>query len=247
MKHMSLVAIGAVIAIGVSIAASGAKADNRIKQVPYDADTIFSVPVRSGYQTTIEFSETEKVENVAVGDSAAWQVTPNKRGNLVFVKPVIPDSNTNMQVVTDRRTYAFDLVFSGAQKQGLYTLRFSYPAEPEAVPLKAEAPVAEAPAKAEEAPPAQVFNFGWKADGDKKLYPAHSFDDGRFLYLAWDAEADIPAILSVGPDGKEGPVNYTSKGDYIVVDAAVRNLVFRSGKKSATLTQTRTQTAAAKD
>jgi type IV secretion system protein VirB9 len=233
------------------IVSSGAMADARIKQVLYDADTIFNVQVRSGYQATIEFADTEKVENVAVGDSAAWQVTPNKRGNLIFVKPIIPDSNTNMQVVTDKRTYAFDLVFSAAQKQALYTLRFRYPAEPEPVIAQpstpVEAPITEPVSKPDDAPPMASLNFGWEADGDKKLFPTHSFDDGRFLYLSWEADADIPAILSLGPDGKEGPVNYTSKGDYIVVDAATRSLVFRSGKKTATLTQVRTQTAAVKD
>ncbi len=36
----------------------------------------------------IEFGHGERIENVAVGDSSAWQVTPNKRANLLFLKPL---------------------------------------------------------------------------------------------------------------------------------------------------------------
>ena len=43
---------------------------------------------RPNVQATIDFGEDEHIENVAIGDSSAWQVTPNKRANLLFVKPL---------------------------------------------------------------------------------------------------------------------------------------------------------------
>ena len=64
----------------------------------------------AGIQSTIEFAADERIENVAVGDSSAWQITPNRRASLLFVKPLTAHSRTNMTVVTDRRTYMFDLV-----------------------------------------------------------------------------------------------------------------------------------------
>ena len=65
-------------------------------------------------QATIRFAEDESIENVAIGDSNAWQVTPNKRANLLFVKPLLTRVSTNMTVVIDKRTYLFDLVASPA-------------------------------------------------------------------------------------------------------------------------------------
>ena len=37
---------------------------------------------KAGIQSTIEFADDERIENVAVGDSNAWQITPNRRASL---------------------------------------------------------------------------------------------------------------------------------------------------------------------
>jgi type IV secretion system protein VirB9 len=65
------------------------------------------------------------------------------------------------------------------------------------------------------------------------------FDDGASLYLAWDRDTPLPAILTVSEDRKEGPVNYRMSGEYIVVTPIPQNLVLRYGKKSAVLWPTR--------
>jgi type IV secretion system protein VirB9 len=64
----------------------------------------------------IEFGPDERIENVAIGDALAWQVTPNRGANLLFVKPVELAVATNMTVVTDRRRYAFELSASRAPR-----------------------------------------------------------------------------------------------------------------------------------
>ena len=45
------------------------------------------------------------------------------------MKPLAPRSRTNMTVVTDRRTYMFDLVAGDKLTTPLYALKFSYPNE----------------------------------------------------------------------------------------------------------------------
>src|SRR5205085_7069271 len=92
---------------------------------------------------TIRFSEDEHIENVAIGDSTKWQVTPNKRANLLFVKPLADRAVTNMTVVTDRRTYLFDLVASPTARDPLYVLSFKYPAEEAGPTQLADAPTAD--------------------------------------------------------------------------------------------------------
>ena len=100
--------------------------DARLVTHMYDSDEVVHIDGKLGVQATIGFGEGEHIENVAVGDSEKWQITPNKRANLLFVKPLAANARTNMTVVTDRHTYFFDLVASPRGKP-VYMLRFAYP------------------------------------------------------------------------------------------------------------------------
>jgi type IV secretion system protein VirB9 len=206
-----------------------AQADSRVRNVLYDPEVVVPVAGREGFETAILFRDDERIENVAVGDSLAWQVTPNKRATILFLKPVLPGSKTNLTVVTDKRVYMFDLAPAAKPGQTLYSLKFSYSDPP--VP-----PAASAPPQADNAAIAANLNFAWQAKGEKKLFPARIFDDGHAVYLSWGPQTDVPAILSVGPDGSEGPANYTVRGDTVVVDGELHRLVLRSGDDKATLT-----------
>ena len=212
--------------------------DARIVEKFYDPGKIVRIEGKTKVQATIQFAEDEHIENVAIGDSEAWQVTPNKRANLLFVKPLAPTAATNMTVVTDRRTYLFDLVASTGARP-LYVLRFTYPEEPKApTPLLAAAPTTDEVAAA--ADPLAVtdpaaLNFAWNGTGDRKLLPARTYDDGSATFLAWPAGSPVPAILIKDAAGTEGPVNFTVRGDVIVVDGVPREIVLRSGKQAATL------------
>jgi type IV secretion system protein VirB9 len=214
--------------------ASAAAFDSRIRMLKYEPNQIVTLVGRSGIQSTIEFSPGEHIESVAVGDSAAWQVTPNRRASLLFVKPLVASSKSNMTVVTDQRTYMFDLVTGGRGAAPIYSLRFSYPetAAPKAKYEQASVGAASPPLPPP--PTAAEINFGWKTKGAANLLPARVFDDGSTLYLAWARNALLPAVLSVADDGKEAPLHYSVIGDYIVVTPIPGNVVLRYGKKAAT-------------
>ena len=227
--------------------ASHAFDDPRVRTVAYEASSVVTVAGRSGFQSSILFGDDEKIENIAVGDSLAWQVTPNKRANVLFLKPVVGNAPTNMTVVTDKRVYLFDLLPTPKAGVPLYSLRFVHadakppvaPPAPAPAPDAAAAPAAPAPAPApppELAQRAAELNFAWKQQGAPKLQASHVFDDGRAIYLDWPRDAPLPAILVVGPDGSEGPVHFTMRGNTIVVDSAARQLVLRLGSDKATLT-----------
>ena len=221
------------------VAAVAAHADPRIATRPYQASSVVTLHGHAGIESTIAFAPDERIENVAVGNSAAWQVTPNKRANLLFVKPSGTRAHTNMTVITDQRTYLFDLV-STATTAPVYMLRFSYPEPPKIMVAAAAVPetVVVAAASTPPAPPAPRpvdLNFDWNVVGDRQLLPTRSFDDGRAVFLQWPATADLPAILMRGDNGVEGPVNYTVQGDYIVVQGVPSELILRAGKRKATL------------
>jgi type IV secretion system protein VirB9 len=216
-----------------------AKDDPRVTERTYEDGHVVNVMARVGFQSTIGFGENEHIENVAIGNSAEWQITPNKRANLIFLKPASASATTtNMTVVTDRHTYLFELG-TGPRVQPVYLLRFAYPDEPTPAASPKATVSAETSTVNKDTTPAQSLarlNFAWRASGSKELLPARSFDDGQAIYLAWPAGRDLPAVLTIGPDGKtEGPVNYSVNGDYLVVDRLYRKLILRSGKAVATL------------
>jgi type IV secretion system protein VirB9 len=70
--------------------------------------------------------------------------------------------------------------------------------------------------------------------GEKRLYPERVFDDGSSVYLAWSPDRPLPAVLGQAPDGKsEGPVNFTARGEFLVIDGLHTRLILRSGRDVA--------------
>jgi len=244
------VALALVLAAGAT--APPAKADERLVKHPYAEDEVVRIDGKLGVQATVGFADDEHIENVAVGDSAKWQITPNKRANLLFVKPLEADARTNMTVVTDRHTYFFDLVAS-ARAKPVYLLRFTYPEEEKLAAEKAaeerrlslnevEQDLLSGDPSAAPADPA-MLNFAWERKGDAELMPARVYDDGNSTYLLWPARQPIPAILVENEDGAEGPVNYAVRGDTVVIGEVPGRIVLRSGKSSARLENLRPRSA----
>ena len=213
--------------------------DSRLVEILYDSDSVVRIEGRPRVQATIQFADEERIENVAIGDSNAWQVTPNKRANLLFVKPLSPQGATNMTVITSKRTYLFDLVASPTSRP-IYVVRFTYPEpiEPETflTPDLANAQEMAAASDPFAVTDPAALNFEWKREGSKRLLPERIYDDGEATYLVWSDSEEVPAILMVDADGLEGPTNYTVRGDTVIVPQVPARLVLRSGKNSAQLT-----------
>ena len=195
-------------------------ADPRIQSVAYNADQVVLLQGAPGYLITVEFGPDEQIENVAVGDSGAWQVTPNRRGDYLFVKPVQPGIATNMTVVTSVRTYLFELApLYGPTPQMAYTVRFTYPGgETESI--------------ADEAPTGQVRGT-YRLSGERALRPSRIGDDGRHTYIEWPRESSLPAVYALDSEGRESLVNGAMRDDLFVIDAVASRLVFRIDKHVA--------------
>lgn len=195
--------------------------DPRIHVVDYDPAEVVELRSALGFQLTVEFDPGEKIENVAIGDSLGWQVTPNRRANLLFLKPMSARPPTNMTVVTNQRRYNFQL---SVQKQASRSLPFSV------VFLYAPPVVAVVEPPPPPAPPVER-NIAYSYDGSPKTLPAKVFDDGQDTYFAFRQEEDLPAIFAVDPDGGEAVVNTRQRDGYVVVDRVVRGFVLRRGSE----------------
>ncbi len=226
---------------------SNGPTDSRIVTRVFDEGAVVTIRGKVKVQTTIKFAEDEQIENVAIGDSAAWQVQPNKAQSILFVKPLAPSASTNLTVVTNQRTYLFDLVAS-PRNSPLYVMQFRYPELEKAKEAARLAAIEDA--KKERASEAELvaasdpyavqdpatLNFEWAAAGERALLPERTYDNGEVVFLTWPAGTAIPAILIMNEDGEEGPVNFTVRGETIVLDRVPAQILLRSGKDAATLT-----------
>ena len=245
---MTRVLIAAVLLAASAMAAPASADDPRLVERLYNPDEVVRIDGKAGVQATIRFDEDEHIENVAIGDSLKWQVTPNKRANLLFVKPLAERAATNMTVVTDRHTYLFDLIASPTNRNPVYVFAFTYPEEPEDVQQAAgdgaATPPGEAPTAIELAAATDpyavvdpaVLNFAWATRGDHNLLPQRIYDDGNATFMTWPAGTSMPAILIKDQKGAEGPVNYAVRGEVIVVEGVPHEIVLRAGEDSAVLT-----------
>ena len=105
------------IAMPVRAASALPPIDPRVQVIEYAPDMIVPLATTPGFAVTIDFGDDEKVETVSIGDSTDWQISPNHRANLLFVKPMTAPAATNMTVVTNQRVYYFALTAS-MQRRG---------------------------------------------------------------------------------------------------------------------------------
>ena len=103
--------------------------DNRIQTYVYSPNEVYLLVLHFGFQSSIEFAKNESIETITVGDSYAWKITP--LDNRLFIKPLERNIRTNMTIITNRRTYQFDIVAKdledGDEKDLVYVMRFQYP------------------------------------------------------------------------------------------------------------------------
>jgi type IV secretion system protein VirB9 len=220
-------AVAGIASADSAPATAPAQAEPHIRTLFYNPDQVALLDAVAGYQMMIRFGADERIENVSIGDGSAWQVTPNKKATLLFIKPLEMAAHTNMTVVTNRRSYLFELKAHPVTPSRLgylaYMVRFTYP--PEAAPPAAPAPP----------PPPERRNTAYTYTGSRATLPSLVFDDGRLTYFRWPDDISTPALFLVAADGSESIVNYSVHDGYQVVEQVAPRFVLRNGKDVTTI------------
>jgi type IV secretion system protein VirB9 len=198
----------------------------------------------------IELQAGEKlVGEPHIGDAVRWNLSPALYGNgetattVIILKPQSPGLDTNLLITTDRRAYYLRLL----SKPDDYVARvaFAYPEEDEnerqwrehLAQQKAQerrtSQIAELPPNAVES---MYFNYRIKGGGEATR-PVRVFDDGKKTYIQMGPQAtnrEIPALVIIGPDGRQEMVNYRVKDDVYIVDRLFDRaaLILGSGKNA---------------
>ncbi|MCH8072326.1 MAG: P-type conjugative transfer protein VirB9 [Proteobacteria bacterium] len=222
-------------------------ADARVRNIVYNPRDVVNILGHYGYQTLIRFANYEQIENISIGDSLAWQVVPNERGNLLFLKPIERNAATNLTVVTSapsaadpsgitQRIYVFALRASSADHHDIdaftWTVQFQYPEDEIALLNVQSRPRSLAPASISGPTPSidpARWNFNYSFAGDKAQVPVKIFDNGTFTYFEFAPQTDTPAIFMVDGDRNESLVNGVRQGKYIVVHRIAAQFTLRNG------------------
>lgn len=195
--------------------------DPRVRTVMFKEDAVVSLRGHYGYQMSVEFGADERIENVSIGDSLAWQVTPNRRADTLFLKPIEFDATTNMSVITSKRRYTFQLSAEAPIGAGdpniIYRVKFTYPLEP--VVAEVNAPnVADV-----------SRNRAYSVSGSVRNMPSQVYDDGTLTYFEWPSSTPTPAVFAVSTGGSEAVVNFTMRGNLMVVERIAPLFILRNG------------------
>ena len=241
--------------IGLLIDAAFAQdtADPRLREVFYDPQAVVTVFVKRGVVTDIVLDAGEAITDVASGLGAdcakpdsSWCVAAQPGGRHLFVKPkTTAGAPNNIAVVTDRRTHSFRFVVVADRdvRQPVYRLSVKVaappppPLSPPSLPIAAlvidPAPLSPAELVKERLTAApQPVNSSYsiaEGKGSEDIVPTLVFDDGRFTYLKFPNNREVPAVFHVLPDGSETVVNARMEGDLLVADRVSRRLMLRAG------------------
>jgi len=251
----------AFVIAALAAAAGQAIADPRIREVAFDATGVVTVPARAGVTTLVQFAAGEHVRSVGAGQGAdcaqpadPWCVSWPANADFLYVRPrTRANSPLTLAVVTDRHAYSlqFEPLSPGSAAPALFQLVYTYPAPKPAAaavvqnegqgrgvavatPVVSEAELIAARLKRAPLPVNSNYTIAL-GRASEDLVPALVFDDGRFTYLQWPGNREIPAVFEIRDDGAEMVANTRMEGDLVVVDRVAPGLMLRSGASVASL------------
>ncbi|MGI4775538.1 MAG: P-type conjugative transfer protein VirB9 [Janthinobacterium lividum] len=236
MKHVTIIGAILLLFVNTSLAIRESRPtpiDSRIRVMVYNPDDVFKYVGYYGYQASIEFSKSEEILSISMGDTTAWQIVPS--GNRIFIKPMEHDATTNMTLITSKRTYFFELYAEETSDirnpDMVFNVRFIYPDEEEEEHLRTFASASAGPDLLHP----EKYNFNYSISGNEQIAPIKIFDDGEFTYLQFrNKNAELPAIFAVDEDLRESLVNYrlsTEDNNIVIIEQVFQKLAIRSGKK----------------
>ncbi len=122
--------LGLVLAIILSApiysrALEAVGSDARIRTFIYGENDVFKVSTTYGYQTVIELDPKEKIQTISIGNPNIFKIIPS--GTRLFIKTMENDQTTNMTVITDKRSYQFELTSALQDPQDMmYVVKFAF-------------------------------------------------------------------------------------------------------------------------
>jgi P-type conjugative transfer protein VirB9 len=211
--------------------------ENRIVRYTYSPDVIFRILTVTNLHTHIELADDEGAKEVPqIGDSVQWRVSGGPRN--IYLKPLRPDLETSMTIVTNKRTYQFQLISGKRSDSPAYQkLSFVYPdreaefrvrKDGEAAALAAEQTRLDGQIIARGIDPT-ALDFGFEIVGRAPFKPLAVYSDGKFTYLRMPQTQDSPAVILIDDEGNPSSIEYKVRENLIVVERVIKQLLLKLG------------------
>lgn len=218
------IAVGAVsVGANASITPQDYGYDARVQYFNYNPDDVFVIGTDVGVSTLIQLEDGERINGestgLGMGDADAWSLAV--KGNNIFLKPTdfLPD--TNMVIVTNKRTYAVQLTTNKFSPS--YIVRFKYPDikdESEGNEPAKEPPSFRSIGEDANGQPiliAENINTNYFKRGEEAILPTNVWDDGVFTFMKYPNNKDLPVFYRVLADGTESLVNSHVSDDTVII------------------------------
>ena len=211
--------------------------EGRFKSWLYHPNGIYHFTGHYMNPTYIEFNAKEKINTIYSPKPDAWQIVPVN--NRLFLKPIDEDADTTLTVMTNLRTYFFELhaqTPNGPFDPDItFYVKFRYPSNIDAKAKDSSGSgdgsiVEYVVNKGPDLSKPENFNFNYTVSGDYIITPIKIFDDGEFTYFEFrDKNGIMPAILSVDNSGYESVVNFRIVNQYLAVEGVNAVYTLRHG------------------
>lgn len=202
-------------------------ADDRVQEITYNPNNVTIVKVKSGVATLIQLESDEFLignqSGMGLGDPLAWNVSV--RGNNLFLRPIAKQPDTNIALVTNKRTYSIDLISAGTGTP-TFIMRYIYPKAP--VSVKPTVFLGKSTIK-QPCFDGGKINTTYQVKGSQNIKPNVIWDNGEFTCFKWNNASDLPVVYRVLPDGNENLVNYHMDKNVMVVHEVSNNFILRLG------------------
>lgn len=210
--------------------------DSRIRVAVYNADDVYRLRGRVGFQIDLQFEAGETFVGLGAGDLEGLSFVA--QDNHLFIKPKAQAISTNLTVLTNRRDYQFDYSAKPAgpeqtrrhlplpQAEVIYALRFVYPQSKPDANRRVEDKIAAQLASTV----LRQRNSAYWFCGDASLKPIEASDDGVHTRLIFAGRAELPAIFVRNEDGSESLLNFNMDAGAVILHRVARQFSLRRGK-----------------
>lgn len=209
------------------ISGKEAAAKNIATIFDYYSTSTYQIFTKINYTTTIKLNSDEEVTYIGSGDTENWDLDQAKGGadgaTLIFIKPLFENLNTNLSIITNKRTYYIYLVSDKKAYNPLVQWQYPYEANMSFKNYKNNQMINKSVQL--ETSNINDLNFEYSYDKSSSLAPLQVYNDKRKTVIVMPKDIqEMPIVYSYGLDGNLNQVNYRVIGQNIIVDKVLSKI-----------------------
>jgi type IV secretion system protein VirB9 len=219
--------------------------------IAYDPNNVTSIRAKLGFVTQVILGANESIIDKRGGDTDGWDVSNIPGQPIITVKPRATAVNSNLIVTTDKHAYimALNVLPATSPCSGHWQVVYKMPAPPVQMiatnktpeQLKAEEKMASdlfiKTSFKKDVPESKNWNYSMQAAKySNDIVPDEIYDDGRFTYIKFNGNRELPSVFKVTADGEEVIVDRHIQGrDVMVIHEVSPRWVLRLDKQTVGL------------